>query len=177
MSRQIFGDQKRAILKSRFLEISIYYLTLCLTYGYKCRIHREEIQAVSSNSPIKNDRYLRITTRRIRDANAFMRVHEGQFLGLQFPEGFVIESCYHENMLFASRTLLPRKQYIQHNDRCTDQQMTALFTDDYPLSLYTDSRSTFLWREIGFRYLTTSSKIDHHDIRGLTVWVCAKFHC
>ncbi|GBM75032.1 Transposable element Tcb2 transposase [Araneus ventricosus] len=59
----------------------------------------------------------------------------------------------------------------EYRDWSMDQWATVLFTDESRISLNTDSRRTFIWREPGTRYLPSNVReINHYGGGGLKVW-------
>ncbi|GBM57215.1 Glutathione S-transferase 1, isoform C [Araneus ventricosus] len=59
----------------------------------------------------------------------------------------------------------------EYRDWSMDQWATVLFTDESRFSLNTNSRRTFIWRELGTRYLPSNVReIDHYGGGGLMVW-------
>ncbi|GBN18658.1 hypothetical protein AVEN_173768-1 [Araneus ventricosus] len=128
------------------------------------------------------DRYLSITARRNRGATGSQLSRDLYAATGTRVSRVTVSKRLYETGLFARRpavcvplTFTNRKARLawcrEHRDCIMDQWATILFTDESRFNLNTDSRRTFIWRELGTRYLPSNVReINHYGGGGLMVW-------
>ncbi|GBM39741.1 Transposable element Tc1 transposase [Araneus ventricosus] len=145
-------------------------------------IERNPEQGRPRATTATEDRYLSIIARRNRGATAYQLSRDLYVATGTRVSRVTVSKRLHETGLFARRpavcvplTSTNRRVRLawcrEHRDWSMDQWATVLFTDESRFSLNTASRSMFIWREPGTRYLPSNvSEIDHYGGGGLMVW-------
>ncbi|GBL80570.1 Transposable element Tcb2 transposase [Araneus ventricosus] len=145
-------------------------------------IERKPRQGRPRATTSTDDRYSSIIARCNRGATASQLSRDLYAATGTSVSRVTVSKRLHETGLFARRpavcvplTSTNRRVRLawcrEHRDWSMDQWATVLFTDESRFSLNTDSSRTFIWRELGTRYLPSNvRKIDHYGVGGLMVW-------
>lgn len=131
---------------------------------------------------VRDDRYIRLTSRRNRSATA-TQVRAAAIAATGRPMSTsTVRRRLHEGGLYARRPVLciPLTQFHktarlrwarEHVNWTLDQWRSVLFTDESRFSLDSDSRRRLVWREAGTRYHPSNIvERDRYGGAGVLVW-------
>ncbi|KFM71479.1 Transposable element Tcb2 transposase, partial [Stegodyphus mimosarum] len=131
-------------------------------------IERKPEQGHPKAATGREDRYLSILARRNRGAIASQLSRDLYAARGTHVTRVTVSKRLNERGLFARRPAVcvpfpstDRRVQLawcrRHTDWNTEQWATVMFTDKSSFSLNTDSHCTFIWRELGIRYLPSNA--------------------